>query len=73
MNKQDIRRDTIEQVRGLINSRIENIQPVMDDYDGGKLEGYRDCIKDLDVYMMILSHHHSKQSTIQQEEPGIDC
>ena len=72
MNKQDIRKDTIEQVRGLINGRIKGIQPAMDDYDGGRLQGYRDCIKDLDVYVMILKHHHSSQPTSQQEESGVD-
>jgi hypothetical protein len=71
MNKQEIRSDTIRQIRDLISSRIEKVGPVMDDYDGGQMEAYENCLKDLDVYTAILNHSETFMS-VDQQEPGID-
>ena len=60
MDKNEIRRDVIEQVRGLINARKERVGPTMDDYDGGLVEGYNNVLKDLDIYDMIIDHHEKK-------------
>lgn len=60
MDKNEIRRDVIEQVRGLINARREKVGDAMDDYDGGLVEGYQNILTDLDLYDMIIDHHEKR-------------
>jgi hypothetical protein len=62
MNKQEVREDTIRQIKELIDSRIEKVGAVMDDHDGGQMEAYENCLKDLDVYLAILRHSETKRT-----------
>lgn len=56
MNKNAIRLDTLRQLRELVESDIENLGPIMDDYDGGQKAAYDKCLKNISVYEAIINH-----------------
>jgi hypothetical protein len=72
--KLEVRRDTINQVRGLVESKLKAVGPIMDDHDGGAAAAFKVVLQDLDVYDMILDHHHEKvrKDYTYVEDPGSD-
>jgi|TARA_R110000744_G_scaffold69352_3_gene140751 hypothetical protein len=69
--KLEVRRDTINQVRGLVESKLKDVGPVMDDHDGGSAAAFKTVLQDLDVYDMILDHHHTAEK-VETYEDGAD-
>ena len=70
--KLEVRRDTINQVRGLVESKLKDVGPVMDDHDGGSAAAFKTVLQDLDVYDMILDHHHEAKAAVDTYEDGTD-
>jgi hypothetical protein len=60
MTKSEIRRETIDNIRGLVDTRVTDIGIAMDDFDGGQLAALENVLKDLDVYNMIVDHHEKQ-------------
>ncbi len=60
MTKSEIRRETIDNIRQLVDTRVTDIGIAMDDFDGGQLAALENVLKDLDVYDMIVDHHEKQ-------------
>ena len=56
MNKSETKLNTIRQVKELVESRIEKIGPVMDDYDVGQRVAYSNIMSDLAAFEAIIEH-----------------
>lgn len=71
-SKLEVRRDTINQVRGLVEGKLKAVGPIMDDHDGGAAAAFKVVLQDLDVYDMILDHHHEAKEAVDTYEDGTD-
>ena len=56
-------------MRELVESNIEKLGPVMDDYDGGQKAAYDNVINDINAYRAIIKHTSSSSG---HKEPGCD-
>ena len=56
MNKKQVKLNALQQVRELVESNIEQIGPIMDDYDGGQKAAYDKVLNDIRVFEAIVNH-----------------
>tara|TARA_Y100000310_G_C20279845_1_gene622073 strand:+ start:153 stop:365 length:213 start_codon:yes stop_codon:yes gene_type:complete len=69
MNKSVVKLDTLRQLEELVQSRIEKLGPVMDDYDGGQKAAYENVLTDIRAFRAIIKHTSSYSG---QQDPGLD-
>ena len=69
MNRNSIKLRTLTILREMVESDIEELGPVMDDYDGGLMAGYEKCLDNIKMYESIINYTKAHAS---QEEPGMD-
>ena len=67
--RNQIKLNTLYQVKELVQSNLKKIEPIMDDYDGGQKAAYVKVLTDINAYEAIIGHTEK----FNQEEPGIDC
>jgi hypothetical protein len=60
MNKTEVKLNTLRQLRELVESNIEKVGPVMDDYDGGQRAAYDKVLKDISVFEAIINHTNNE-------------
>ena len=72
MNRTDVKLNTLQQLRELVQSDIDQVGPVMDDYDGGKMAAYERVLDNIKVFESIIVNTTSQPSTLRQIESGID-
>ena len=56
MNKSEVKLWTLRHMRELVESNVEKLGPVMDDYDGGQKAAYDKVLKDIRVFEAVISH-----------------
>ena len=54
-DKMDTKIATVEQAIEIVTERLNQIGPVMDDYDGGQVKAYKTILKDLKVMGGIIT------------------
>jgi len=67
MNKKAVKLDMLRQMEELVCSNLDQVGPVMDDYDGGRKAAYEKVLNDLKAFKAIVDHVHSGQ-----QDPGLD-
>jgi hypothetical protein len=69
MDKSETKLWTLRHMREMVESNIEKLGPVMDDYDGGQKEAYEKVLTDIRVFEAIVNHSVSHSN---QQDPGMD-
>jgi hypothetical protein len=69
MDKSETKLWTLRHMREMVESNIEKLGPVMDDYDGGQKEAYEKVLTDIRVFEAIVNHSATHSN---QQEPGMD-
>jgi hypothetical protein len=67
MDKKAVKLNMLRQVEDLVQSNLDKVGPVMDDYDGGQKAAYENVLNDLRAFKAIVNHVHSSQ-----QYPGMD-
>ena len=73
MNRSTVKLSTLQQVRELVQSDIDKVGPVMDDYDGGQIAAYERVLDNIRVFEAIIDATDGQPKRIYQEDPGLDC
>ena len=55
-DREQIKLNTLRQMEELVESRIEKVQTVMDDYDGGQMSAYENVLGDIRAFRSIIEH-----------------
>ena len=69
MNKTETKLWTLRHMRELVESNVEKLGPVMDDYDGGQKAAYDKVLTDIRVFEAIVDHSIAHSG---QQDPGMD-
>tara|TARA_Y100000310_G_C20631146_1_gene788711 strand:+ start:126 stop:314 length:189 start_codon:yes stop_codon:yes gene_type:complete len=56
MNRNKAKLRTLEVLKEMVESNVEELGPVMDDYDGGQKAAYDKVLEDIKMYQSIISH-----------------
>ena len=56
----------------LVEGKLKAVGPIMDDHDGGAAAAFKVVLQDLDVYDMILDHHHEAKEAVDTYEDRTD-
>ena len=56
MNKSEAKLWTLRHMRELVESNVEKLGPVMDDYDGGQEAAYEKVLNNITVFEAIINH-----------------
>ena len=59
----------LKHMREMVESNIEKLGPIMDDYDGGQLAAYERVLTDIRLFETIVNHTKSHSG---QQDPGMD-
>ena len=56
MNKSEIKLNTLRQLREMVESDMDKVGPVMDDFDGGQVNAYEKVLSDIAAFEAIIKH-----------------
>jgi hypothetical protein len=56
MNKKEVKLNTLRQLREMVQSDIDKVGPIMDDYDGGQKAAYEKVLNNITVFEAIINH-----------------
>ena len=56
MNRSEIKLNTLRQLKEMVQSNIDKVSPVMDDYDGGQKAAYDKVLQDIAAFEAIINH-----------------
>ena len=56
MNKKEVKLNTLRQLREMVQSDMDKVGPIMDDYDGGQEAAYEKVLNNITVFEAIINH-----------------
>ena len=56
MNKSEVKLNTLRQLKEMVESDMDKVGPVMDDFDGGQVNAYEKVLSDIAAFEAIIKH-----------------